>query len=814
MFSSYLKIALRNMIKNRIYAAINILGLALGLTVYLFGGIVAEYESNHDTMFANHERTYTIGSLLAPEANIGVKELNNTYSAMGPLLAENLPEAESVARTIRNRFLVSVNDRHFNETIKFADPDLTNIFDFQYIVGDASALQDPKGLILTRETAEKLFGDVNVVGQTMLLDQEHDMTVRAVIENVPQNTHFNSDLISSDPLTMLGPLVALNRITGWDLAGNWNNLSTGNHVYVMTHEPMTIEELSPKVNAIFNAHAEDELKEKFMTGTRVRHLKDTNNSIWDMLGMPVISSVQLLGFMVLVIAIVNYTNLAIAQSMGRTREVGMRKTLGATRGQLLVQFLTESLLTVSLAMVLSIAMLELAIPVFNSALGKVVSLNYISILPWLLLTTLLVGLVAGVYPSYLITKVNPTAALKGSMTSGAKGSKFRSSMIGLQFMLSIFMMSLVMIVFFQNQKIREGSEIFPKDEVLTLKRLSKESIRDREEVLRAEFKRHPAVETVTFATQVPFEQSNNRNQVNRDKGDDSVEFLINNLVTDEEFLKTFDIPLLAGRNFSREVSADLRLNNDDRSVNVIVNAMAASKLGFNSPQEAVGKTFWSSFGGEENDDYVQFDIIGVVADQNIQGLHNDIKPWKFSMEAEQTHFYAALRLKPGADGDTIAELEQIWKTVLPDFPMEHQFLSGLFEDVYQIMKTMGAVLGGFALMAVVLALIGLFGLAAFMARGRTKEVGIRKVLGADVSQIVKLMIWQFSRPVMWALLIALPLAYVASGGYLDFFAERITIQIPLIIGSGALAILLAWGVIALHALKIARQNPIKALRYE
>lgn len=810
MFQNYIKIALRALAKNKLYAAINVIGLAIGLTVYLFGGIIAEYERNHDTMYENHQRIYTVGSVLSPTANIGVSQLDNTYSAMGPLIGAELEELETFARTIRRGYLLTIGENHFHETLRFTDKELLTIFDFDYLSGDANALADPKGLVITRDTAMKFFGRLDVIGETVLLNHEFDLHVTAVIEEIPQNSHFNSSLIT-DAITLFAPIEALNRIDDWDLAGNWNNISSGNHVYVMTKQPMSTADLNRKLNAIFDRHVEAEMKEKFMTALSVSPLKETNASFWDMVGMPVIESIQILGVLVLIIAIVNYTNLATAQSIGRAKEVGLRKTLGARRGQLMAQFLTESMTIAFISMILAIVFLELLVPLFNSATDKVVAIEYIALIPWLLSTTVIVGLIAGAYPSFLITKTTPIDALRDVNGKGAKGSFFRSLMIGTQFMLSIFMLALVMIVYFQNEKVQQSSDIYPKDEVLLLQKTAVESIRKRENTLRNELLQLDDVRSVTFAAQVPFEQSNSQREVSRTKGEENSDIQANVNEIDHDFLKTFDVPLVAGRDFSRDVLGDERRDIENRRANVIVNVLLTKKLGFTSPQDAVGQTFWGEQ-GEETDSF-QYDIIGVMEDQNLLGLHNKMKAWIF-INNPVPHRYGAIRIRKGASANIISEIEEAWKRVLPDYPIQHKFLDGLFNQIYQIYKTMNGVLASFAGLALLLALIGLFGLAAFMARSRTKEIGIRKVMGASLPQIVKLLLWQFSKPVMWAIIFALPLAYFVSNMYLQFFAERINIQIPIIIMSGIVAVGLAWVVIALHAYKVARKNPIMALRYE
>jgi len=679
MFQNYIKIALRALAKNKTYAVINIVGLAIGLTVYLFGGILADYELNHDTMFKNHKRIYTIGSIMSPTANIGVSQLDNTYSAMGPLIGAELEEIDAFARTVRKNYLFSIGDNHFHERIKFADKELLTLFDFQFIHGDPGALADPKGLLLTREMAIKFFGRTDIIGETVLLNHEHDLHVTAVIENPPQNTHFNSSFIA-EPLTLIAPLEALNRIEDWKLEGNWSNISTGNHVYVMTKESMPLAELNSKINAIYDRHVDPEMKEKFMTSLKVRVLKDTNVAVWEMIGMPVIVSIQLLGILVLIIAIVNYTNLATAQSMGRTREVGLRKTLGAGRNQLMLQFLTESLTIAFTSMLLAVVFLEILIPLFNNAADKVVTLEYINLLPWLFSTTIIVGLISGAYPSYLITKTTPIEALTNMKSKGGKGNFMRSLMIGTQFMLSIFMLALVMIIFFQNEKVKESSEIYPKDEVLLLNKVRVESIRKRENTLRSELLQLPDVTHVTFAAQVPFEQSNSRTSVMRVKGDADNKFMINQNEIDHDFIQTFDVPIIAGRDFSREIGADEVKDVSVRRANVIVNQLLVHKLGFDNASDAVGTTFWGE-AGKKREAY-QYDIIGVMEDQNLLGLHNDIKPWIFFILPEP-HRYGAVRFRKGASSSVISDIEEVWKKVIPDYPIEHNFLDdrGFFHIV-------------------------------------------------------------------------------------------------------------------------------------
>lgn len=616
----------------------------------------------------------------------------------------------------------------------------------------------------------------------------------------------------NEPVGVYLPIKGLERVAEWE--PNFYNTSTGNYVYLKLFEPMPVAELDRKLTAIHETHTPEDQRERFMESLYAKNITTANTGIWDMIGMPVIQSIQVLGLLVLVIAIVNYTNLATAQSLGRTREVGMRKALGASRGQLMFQFLTESLTVVTMSMLLAVVFLEVLIPLFNGATGKIMSLNYLELLPYLVATIVVVGLVAGAYPSYLITKTNTIYALRGTSVKGRKGTFMRSVMIGIQFMLSIFMLGMVLIMYFQNEQVRESSNIFPKDEVLVLERMSKDAIREREDILRTELEKLPHVASVSFSSHIPFDQSNSTTRLTRVEGDVDASIGANQMWTDYNYLKTLDIELLAGRNFDKNISSDYQENREQRVINVIINELLREQLGFASNEEAVDQSFFAT----PNDDGLEtlrYNVIGVIETQNIAGLHNDTKPYMLIWNYFR-HNFGAVRITKGAPESVVGDIERVWDDVNPDFPIEHQFLNGIFEQIYNIFRTMNAVLAGFAAIALTLALIGLFGMAAFMARTRTKEIGIRKVLGAEVPELVKMMLWQFSKPVMWAILIALPLAYLASGAYLNFFSDRLDLgmQIPLIIIGGLTAVALSWTVIALHAIKVARSNPVLALHYE
>ncbi len=815
MLWNNIKISLRNLRKNKGFATINIAGLAIGMTIYVFGGLLVEYEDTHDAFFENSDRTYTVGSYFAPEMNIGIDQLNTAWSAIGPIIESELSDVEAVARTVGFEYLISMDEDSYYQMIRFTDPALLQIFDLKYIHGDSNALNDPSGVIISETVAIKYFGDTDVLGKVVTLDNEFDFRIAAVFEDIPQNSHFNSMPIMETPFDLLAPIASLSRMRDFDEAGEWDNISMGNMTYVMLPAALDGSWLGSQIDSIYERLVPEPRKE-VISGMFVTPLQNANLALWDSMGMPVVKVIQLLSLLVLIVACVNYTNLATAQALGRSREVGMRKTMGATQSQLLTQFLVESLVIATIAMVIAIAILEVIVPLFNNVSGKVMVLDYMRTLPWLLATTALVGLLAGLYPAWLITRASPIDALRDLARKGKKGSAMRSVMIGVQFGISAFMLAIVAIVYMQNEKVEESSYIFPRSEIYGLNRIEVDSIRDRLDTLRYELEALPNVDSVAYSSQVPYEQTNSSTNVAAQPGDEAGKFQIQLLRMTPEFLSTYDIPLLAGRNLSRDIANDLYTYEESEVINVLVNELVLEQLGIASPEDAINQRLYAvgeEVEGEDESLLREMVIVGVVPTQNIMGLFNQEKPWFYTYQPE-TFRVASIRITGGSMITTVAEIEDVWKRVIPEYPMQGRFLDEVFDDVYNILKFMNMALAGFALVALMLALIGLFGLAAFMAAQRTKEIGVRKVLGASSAQIARLLVWQFSKPVAWALLIALPLAYLGSSQYLNFFADRIESPIPILLAAGIIAVLLAWSTVAGHAIRIARSNPVLALRYE
>ena len=809
MFWNNIKIALRSLRKNKVFAAINIIGLAIGMTIYLFGGLLTRYESTHDTFFANVDKVYTIGSVASPELNIGFDRFSATWSAVGPIIEAELEDVEAVARTISVEYLIEIGDNRFYQMLRAADPVFLEIFDLQYIQGDSTALDDPSGVVISETAAVKYFGTADAVGEIITLNNEYDLRVTAVYADVPRNSHFNSMPIMETALDMIIPIGAYARITGQEPEGEWDNLSLGNMTYVMLPDGLGVEWLDTQLESIYARHCPDAQRDA-IESFFAKPLQEANLAIWETLGLPLVTVVKLLSFLVLIVACVNYTNLATAQALGRSREVGMRKTMGAQQGQLLTQFLIESVVIAAISMVVAVAILEVIVPLFNNLANKALAIDHLRTLPWLVATTLLVGLCAGAYPAWLITRATPIDALRDEARKGKKGSMMRSAMIGAQFAISAFMLAIVAVVYIQNQEVEKSSYVFPRAEIYSFSRLGSDDVKPRLDTLRHEIEAIPNVDAVAYSTQVPYQQSNSTTYAAAQPGDEAGRFQVQLMRMSPEFLDAYDIPLLAGRNLSRDIGGDLFVYEESETINVLVNELVLDQLGIGSPDEAINQRLYDI---DSDNMLKEMVIVGVVPTQNIVGLFNPDKPWVYQYQPEIFQV-ASVRISGGNMLETVEQIEDAWDRVIPEYPLQGRFLDDVFNDNFQILQFMNAALAGFAFVALALAMIGLFGLAAFMAAQRTKEIGVRKVLGASSAQIAGLLVWQFSKPVAWALAVALPAAYFASNLYLNFFSDRIGSPIFILLLAGAAAILLAWVTVTGHAIKIARSNPVLALRYE
>ncbi len=818
MLKNYVTTALRHLWRRKLYTGINILGLAIGLAVYLFSQIFVDYEQSYDTFFPNHERIYAVTIDFDPSANVGLQSAEGVHTAIGPLLTTEVPSVETWARLLQRQYLVRTGNTPFYQIMRFADPAFLDIFKIDIINGNAtSPIAGPTDVMLSESTAEKYFGDQNPIGQTITINNLYDFQVTAVFRDLPVNSHLTQNLAFDTSFEMVANTQALSNLSSWDTAGDFNSISFQDKTYVLLPEGGNPEAVVEELVNIYQKHMPDRLKD-FVAAYGITSLRSLNNFLFEATGLPVISSVLILGMLILLVACLNYTNLATAQIMGRTREVGMRRTLGASKKQLFSQFLVESTLLTLIALLLALSLIDLALPFIRNITGKEISLNYLSdlgSLSWLIMIAALVGLLAGGYPAYLISHGKTTQMLNGTIQQGKTGSKIRTIMLVVQFVISIFMMIAVVIIYSQNKKLEESSRVFAKDQIVNISNIQRPEIAERRDILKAELERIPGVERVAYSTVVPFEQNNINSDYMLQPGDESTKTMFWRLSGDEDFIPIYEFSLLEGRLLDQDRIRDGMLFDDDGKlttdvINVVVNELLTTKLGVASLADALGVNFYQTM---DDGSSRQFQIVGVVTDKNFMGLFNDIKPTYFVYRPDNFRI-ASVKVSAINMEATLAAIDETWIRINPEYPIQRQMLEDEFRGIYRIFEGINAALAGFATLALLVAIIGLFGLAAFMAQKRTKEIGLRKALGANVSAIVRLLVWQFSRPVVIAILLASPLGYLAAGFYLDFFAERVEVSPMLFILTGIIALIVSALTVSFHAVKAARANPINALRYE
>lgn len=792
--------ALRQLQRNRLYAGINIVGLTLGLTVFILTRLIIAYELNHDHMFDKRDRIYTVGSVFSLSSGEPIKEYPNIRLGFGPIFDREIEAVERVVRTAFRRQVIESNQGAFHLGVRFVDPGFEDLFNFHYLFGGPEN-GDSSGLVITASTALTHFGRHDVVGEYVLLDRRLRIVISGVIADVAADSHFNSSLMPDTTLSAFAPMAALVELGGILPQGEWDTLEPTDITYLLVPDTVDRQALQGLVDKVAMRHM-PEHDVGYIEQLVVRPLIEVNTVVWRSLGFPVIETVGLLGVLVLVVASLNYANLATALGFGRTREVGLRKAFGASQGQLLRHFLLESITLVLFAGVLALASVELLLPLYNDWVGRSVELDYLEVVPTLILSCIVTGLLAGTYPAYLISRHKPVAGLRADLLSGRGGSRVRAFLIASQFAISLFIMALVAIIHLQNAKLIELNESYPRTEVVVLSQIEDSRVVPHVGPLRDALTAIDGVTSVSFSSGIPFLQAGGSitvGNVNAAPGP-GLELLMVSM--DAAYFDTYNIELIAGQMI--DFTADKADSRD-----VVINETAARQLGYSSVDDSIGRVFEAV--GEIGSKH-RYRVVGAVLQPYFLGVHMKAQAIVFSAGSGRAEF-CSVRLNRPIDDEILAQIDAAWSKAVPELPVRRALLSDYFDRFFRIPRLIGQLIGLFAGIAMTLALIGLFGLAAFMAQRRTREIGLRKVMGAERNQLIRLLIWQFTLPVLWSLPIALPVAYWASDIYLDFFAERVQHVLPIIALTSIICLFIAWLVVAAHAISVARARPAQSLRY-
>ena len=806
MLRNYLKIALRNLKKHKGFSFINIAGLALGIACCLLILLLIRDELSFDRFHEHRDQVYRVVNQHPGQFYMGTDFIAVTPAPLAPALMTEFPEVIKATRIdSSNEVIISYqNKRFYEDGFYWTDSHFFDVFSFPLIQGDQSkALNEPYSVIVSERMAHKYFGDEDPIGKIIALNNRYDFVVTGILKDVPRNSHLQ--------FGFLAPLITLSRIREQeDFLEGWGNYSY--YTYFLLQKGYSPEDLEKKFPAFVEKYLGERFRQRrqrdpsyvasrfFLQPLKRIHLySHLNFEISPNNDIKQIYLLSALAFITLLIACINYMNLATARSASRAKEVGMRKVVGAERRQLIRQFLGESIFICCIAVLLAALLVELFLPAFNSLVGKSISFHFYR--NWeffigLICLALVVGIVSGSYPAFFLSTFRPVTVLKSGFKTEAKGSFLRKILVIFQFAASIILVISTAIISGQIEYIRNKKLGFTREQVVVVPVKDRE-LRQNHKPLKNELLQNPSVLGCTASTWLPNNIRTNVGDTTWDGMEEGTDLQVYLLEADHDFIDVFGIELVEGRNFSREFSTD--------SEAYIINETARRIFGW---EKALGKRF-----GFRNEQVGPGPIIGVVKDFHFLSLHQEIEPLAIHL-TDNRMSYLSLKIDTENIPRTIGFLKEKWKIFSPNSPFDYFFLDDDFEKMYRSEIRLGKIFASFTALAIFIACLGLFGLASFTSEQRTKEIGVRKVLGASVSNIVILLSKDFSKWVCIASLIAWPVAYYFMSRWLQSFAYRTSMGIWIFLLATALAFLVAMATVSFKSVKAALANPVESLRYE
>jgi putative ABC transport system permease protein len=810
MLRNYINTALRNLFKHKFYSIINLSGLAVGIASFLMIYLFIDHELSFDRHFDDYDDIYRVGV----HGKIGESQFDIAISntSFGPTVAEEYPEVASFCRfRYFDDEIIKYGENSFKEhkTI-FAD---SNFFDFwgqELVLGDPkTALTAPNSMVMTAEVANKYFKDEDPIGKTVKVAGMYDYTVTGIMEEIPENSHFDFQILMS--------MSSLEEAS----SNAWLNMSYFNYLKLTENASAASVEskfaqlvskyVLPEVERFMGATAEDFSE----SGNDIRYSLEPLSEIYlksdlaDQVGVVGdIKYIYLFGVVaifILLIACMNYMNLATARSANRAHEVGIRKSMGAHKSQLIKQFLAESVVMSVLATVLAYILAYFAFPIFRELSGKNIEVNILFdplVLLLLLGVALIVGVISGSYPAFYLSSFNPICILQTRFTAKKDGISLRSTLVVFQFAISIFLMITTMVIYQQLQFMQNKKLGFDKEKIVLLENAF--MLRNSTEAFREELMKYPVFESSLVSGFVP--TSNNQISTAWWPGDDpnskrTSTFQV--FLSNSDFIPTYGLELIEGRNFNKDLASD--------SLAVILNEAAVRQFGLSEP---VGQ-YISSYlltTSEEELRPNRFKVIGVVRDFHFNNLKSKISP--LVITNVDNNDIISLRIAGDKFTEGLKILEETWQKFAPGQPFEYRFLDQSIQAQYQSEEQVGKIMTAFSILTIFIASLGLFGLAAFTAEQRTKEIGIRKAMGATVGQIILLLSRDFLKLVAVAFLIASPVAYLLSKKWLADFEYHIDLNLWVFAGAGLLTVLIAWLTMSYQSIRVALMNPSNSLRTE
>ena len=810
MLLHHLKTAFRNLKRKKTYSFINVTGLAIGLTVSVLILLYIKNELTYDHCHEKSRRVYRIVTALdVPNRHY---ETATTVGPIGPMLAESVPGVIDACRfRYSGRVIISYEDHLIREEgFCYTDPSITDIFTLRVIEGNTETFLDaPFSLLLTQEMARRIFGSADPMGKLIKIDNQHEYAVTGIIERLPENSHFKFNMLAS--------MATLERIGApYEKPDQWFGFNF--HSYIEVLENTNPEDVIEKAMALVHENTAQfaeqlgvTIKLSLQPMRRIHlhsHLEGELEPPGNITMIRIFTTVALF---ILLIACINFMNLSTAQSVHRAREVGMRKVCGAFKRRLVWQFLGESILFCLISMVIAVLLILICLPVFNNLIEK--NLAYRPLSDWtvtlgLLALAVIVGFISGSYPAFFLSSHLPVEVLKTRARAGKPHVLFRNVLVNLQYIISIALIFSTLVIMRQLHYVRTRELGFDKERVAVIA-LSGQAAQ-KFQVFKTEVLRLPGVEKASCSSNVPG-WGRNETMFTFEGSESTKPLALPVTDVDEDYLKTMGIPLRFGRPFSSEYGGD-------QSGAMIVNQSLVQTAGWENP---IGKQiFMTEINEAQEIIQVPYSIIGVVNDFHFESLHTPIRPHLMRMLSlrdeilDSTPGRLSVKIRAGQIPETLDGIRDIWASIEPARPFTYRFMDEVFTQHFAAEQRLSRIFLAFTGLAILIACLGLFGLACFTAEQRTKEIGIRKTLGASIPGVIALLSKEFTKWVFLANVAALPLAAFAMKKWLESFAYRIDLAAWIFVVSGAIALFIAWLTVSMQTLRAATANPVDTLRYE
>ena len=822
MLLNFFKIAYRNLLKSKIFSIVNIFGLAIGMAACFFIFAYVHFESSYDGFHKNAADLYRVNISYGGSFGNGATATN--HPAVGPAMKADFPEVKEFARVVSPSLFMSAaaisytNKTGQNVTLNqekmyIADPSFLTMFSFPFVSGDpATALKEARTIVISQSMAQKYFGNDDPMGKLLNLNRQMPLKVTGVFKDVPENSHLKFDMLVSFP--------TMGDKFGYDI-WNWPEFYT----YVKLAPGSDPTKIEAKFPAFIEHYLGNSMRElNFRTYFHLQPITDIHLRSGDIKGPEVSGSdkevyfLTIIGVLILVIAWINYINLSTAKSVERAKEVGLRKVVGGLRGQIIGQFILESVLVNLLALGVAAVIVLLCFPFFGPFIGKDIAAGTASSgiwhapLFWLAVFSvyLVSALLVGAYPAFVLSAFRPAAVLKGKFVNSEKGILLRKSLVVVQFVLSLLLIAGSITVYSQLSFMQHQSLGYNKDQMLVLKApaITDSTFGQKIKVFQAQLLQDPGIEAFAPSSEIPGKGVMDRNGIRKATEDKTHNYLTFISEVNEDFFTTYQMQLAVGRNL--EINDSVNFFHVVGKPGILINEQVVKALGFKNNEAAINQDVIFGAGPGE----IQAKIVGVVRDYHQRSLKEDYDPMIYCYPAHDNWRYFSVRVNADHLSQTLAGLEHSYKDVFSGNPYEYFFLNEFFGRQYQNDLRFGKVFGLFTGLAIFVACLGLLGLSAFMIRLRTKETGIRKVLGASIYSLLVLFAKDFVKLVAVATVIALPLVYLGGNKWLSSYAFHIQPGWLIFAGPPLLLLVISLGMIGVQSLKTALANPVKSLKTE